>query len=276
MQWTIVAAPNAGWAEQVFGEPDLERLWEAVASRCGSTPAAPRTSSRSGAATATCSAPAPQALTDLGLDAVRYHGDGTDLTVGLIDGLRLDRRRPDHDGRRRLHAQPADRGGLHQPRPAARGRRDPARPARWSCPAPASWSRTSSSLRRRADRRRDGVHRRRGGPRPARHRRRRPQPRRGVAGRGLARGCARPASSSTTRCTTRTPAATSPGARASRSACPDGLPGAPTSSRGSRAELLRGAHRRGHRRAGRRRRRAPADGTVVPLIREDAWALPED
>ena len=30
VQWTIVAAPNAGWATQVFGEPDLERLWEAV------------------------------------------------------------------------------------------------------------------------------------------------------------------------------------------------------------------------------------------------------
>ena len=30
VQWTIVAAPNPGWAEQVFGEPDLDRLWAAV------------------------------------------------------------------------------------------------------------------------------------------------------------------------------------------------------------------------------------------------------
>ena len=29
--WTIVAYPNEGWAEKVFGEPDVERLWEAVA-----------------------------------------------------------------------------------------------------------------------------------------------------------------------------------------------------------------------------------------------------
>ena len=29
--WAVVAAPNAGWAEQVFGEPDLDRLWDAVA-----------------------------------------------------------------------------------------------------------------------------------------------------------------------------------------------------------------------------------------------------
>ena len=29
--WTIVGYPNAGWAQMVFGEPDVERLWEAVA-----------------------------------------------------------------------------------------------------------------------------------------------------------------------------------------------------------------------------------------------------
>ena len=28
--WTIAAVPNEGWASQVFGEPDVERLWEAV------------------------------------------------------------------------------------------------------------------------------------------------------------------------------------------------------------------------------------------------------
>src|SRR6202042_2343131 len=28
--WTVVACPNEGWARQVFGEPDLERLWDAV------------------------------------------------------------------------------------------------------------------------------------------------------------------------------------------------------------------------------------------------------
>jgi aminopeptidase len=29
--WVGVAAPNPGWATQVFGEPDVERLWDAVA-----------------------------------------------------------------------------------------------------------------------------------------------------------------------------------------------------------------------------------------------------
>ena len=32
INWAIVASPNAGWATSVFGEPDLERLWEAVGS----------------------------------------------------------------------------------------------------------------------------------------------------------------------------------------------------------------------------------------------------
>ena len=31
VNWTIVSAPNEGWATQVFGEPDMERLWDAVA-----------------------------------------------------------------------------------------------------------------------------------------------------------------------------------------------------------------------------------------------------
>src|SRR5258707_7226845 len=31
VNWTGVAYPNAGWATKVFGEPDVERLWEAVA-----------------------------------------------------------------------------------------------------------------------------------------------------------------------------------------------------------------------------------------------------
>ena len=30
LAWTIAAAPNPGWATQVFGEPDVERLWDAV------------------------------------------------------------------------------------------------------------------------------------------------------------------------------------------------------------------------------------------------------
>ena len=84
VQWTIVAAPNEGWATQVFGEPDLERLWEAVSVAMRLDAGGPedvveewrRHRDRLGARA--------RALTDLRLDAVRYHGGGTDLTVGLI------------------------------------------------------------------------------------------------------------------------------------------------------------------------------------------------
>ena len=31
INWTGVAFPNAGWAETIFGEPDVERLWELLA-----------------------------------------------------------------------------------------------------------------------------------------------------------------------------------------------------------------------------------------------------
>ncbi|HVM68618.1 MAG TPA: aminopeptidase [Gaiellaceae bacterium] len=31
MNWSILAYPNDGWARSIFGEPDVERLWEAVA-----------------------------------------------------------------------------------------------------------------------------------------------------------------------------------------------------------------------------------------------------
>ena len=30
MPWTIVAFPTPAWAEQVFGEPDVGRLWDAI------------------------------------------------------------------------------------------------------------------------------------------------------------------------------------------------------------------------------------------------------
>ena len=31
INWAILAYPNEGWATTVFGEPDVERLWDAVA-----------------------------------------------------------------------------------------------------------------------------------------------------------------------------------------------------------------------------------------------------
>jgi aminopeptidase len=81
MPWTIVAFPTPAWAEQVFGEPDVARLWDAIR------------------ATVRLDEPDPvQAWTDhvrvlqaraaqlneRSFDAVRFRGPGTDLTVGLL------------------------------------------------------------------------------------------------------------------------------------------------------------------------------------------------
>jgi aminopeptidase len=81
--WTIVAAPNPGWATQIFGEPDVDRLWDAVriAMRLDEPDAVAAWEQHRDQLISRA-----RRLTELGLDAVRYHGDGTDLTVGLLPG----------------------------------------------------------------------------------------------------------------------------------------------------------------------------------------------
>ncbi|HVT65883.1 MAG TPA: aminopeptidase [Mycobacteriales bacterium] len=81
LAWTVAAAPNPGWAEQVFGEPDVERLWEAVAVAFRLDEPDVVGAWREHHRKLTDRAAAVGAL---GLDAVRYHGGETDLTVGLL------------------------------------------------------------------------------------------------------------------------------------------------------------------------------------------------
>jgi aminopeptidase len=85
MRWTIAAAPNAGWATQVFGEPDVDRLWQAVGTAMRLDTADPVAEWQ--ARSATLGARARQ-LDALELTEVRYLGEGTDLTVGLPPGAR--------------------------------------------------------------------------------------------------------------------------------------------------------------------------------------------
>jgi aminopeptidase len=80
MRWTVVAAPNPGWAEQIFGEPDVERLWEAVGTAMRLDAADPVAEWRDRSATLNARA---RQLDELELTQVRYVGEGTDLTVGL-------------------------------------------------------------------------------------------------------------------------------------------------------------------------------------------------
>jgi aminopeptidase len=81
--WTVCAAPNPGWARQVFGEPDEERLWDAVGVAMRFDAADIVDAWQQHRATLRARA---EALDALELDAVHYVGDGTDLTVGLLPG----------------------------------------------------------------------------------------------------------------------------------------------------------------------------------------------
>jgi aminopeptidase len=81
VNWTIVAYPNEGWAKAVFGEPDVEPLWDAVvfATRLDEPdPVAAwqqhieRLRERAAV------------LNEQRFDAIRFRGPGTDLTVGLL------------------------------------------------------------------------------------------------------------------------------------------------------------------------------------------------
>jgi aminopeptidase len=78
--WSIVACPNEGWAKTVFGEPDLERLWDAVAAAVRLDEPDPVTAWREHLAKLVQRA---DALNRRRFDALRYRGPGTDLTIGL-------------------------------------------------------------------------------------------------------------------------------------------------------------------------------------------------
>jgi aminopeptidase len=81
VNWTIVAAPTEGWAETMFGEPDLERLWDAVAYTCRLDEDDPVAAWNGHIARLEARS---QRLNELQLDALRFRGAGTDLTVGLL------------------------------------------------------------------------------------------------------------------------------------------------------------------------------------------------
>jgi aminopeptidase len=70
IQWTIVGYPNDGWARAVFGEPDVERLWDAVITATRLDEPDPVAAWRAH---------------ERRFDALRFVGPGTDLTVGLSD-----------------------------------------------------------------------------------------------------------------------------------------------------------------------------------------------
>lgn len=85
LSWVIVAYPNEGWARTVFGEPDVERLWDAVARATRLYDDDPV---RSWWDHVTELGNRARALNELHFDAIHYSGPGTDLTVGLNEKSR--------------------------------------------------------------------------------------------------------------------------------------------------------------------------------------------
>jgi aminopeptidase len=79
--WTVIGVPNVGWAEQMFGEPDLERLWEAVEYTVRLNEDDPVAAWREHVKRIGKRA---RALDDLQVDAIQFKGPGTDLRVGLL------------------------------------------------------------------------------------------------------------------------------------------------------------------------------------------------
>jgi aminopeptidase len=78
--WTIVAFPNEGWAQTVFGEPDVERLWAAVETAVRLDEPDPVAAWREHIAKLQRRA---AALNERRFDHLRYRGPGTELTIGL-------------------------------------------------------------------------------------------------------------------------------------------------------------------------------------------------
>ena len=85
LNWVIVPAPNPGWAEAVLGEPDVDRLWDAVSTTMRLDEDDPVEAWRGHAAMLQARA---DALNAAHFDALRFRGPGTDLVVGLLDGSR--------------------------------------------------------------------------------------------------------------------------------------------------------------------------------------------
>ena len=79
--WVVVGVPNEGWAQQMFGEPDLERLWQLVEFCVRLNEEDPIAAWQAHVKRIGGRA---RLLNEMQVDTLRYRGPGTDLTVGLL------------------------------------------------------------------------------------------------------------------------------------------------------------------------------------------------
>ncbi|TML28021.1 MAG: aminopeptidase [Actinobacteria bacterium] len=80
INWTIAAYPNERWAEKVFGEPDVDRLWREVATAVRLDEDDPVGAWRAHVEKLRSRA---ALMTERKFDALHFRGPGTDLTIGL-------------------------------------------------------------------------------------------------------------------------------------------------------------------------------------------------
>ena len=79
--WTVIGVPNAGWAKQMFGEPDLDRLWELVEFAVRLDEDDPVAAWRAHVERIGKRA---RMLNEMQVDEIHFKGPGTDLRVGLL------------------------------------------------------------------------------------------------------------------------------------------------------------------------------------------------
>jgi aminopeptidase len=134
VNWTIAAFPTAGWAEQIFGTPDVERLWDAIAATVRLDDDDPVAAWRAHSARlrSRCAQ-----LDNLALDALRFEGPG-----------RTPRRTATSGSSRPGTGSPGSCRCESWPRTRMSGRRRPARaappPAAWRAPTRSASCRTRS------------------------------------------------------------------------------------------------------------------------------------
>jgi aminopeptidase len=80
VNWTIAAYPNERWAAKVFGEPDVDRLWQEVEHAVRLDEPDPVDAWRAHVERLRARA---RLMSERRFDALRFRGPGTELTVGL-------------------------------------------------------------------------------------------------------------------------------------------------------------------------------------------------
>jgi aminopeptidase len=85
VNWAIAAYPTAGQAELMFGEPDVGRLWAAIATTVRLDEDDPVEAWRAHREKLLRRS---RSLDERAFDAIRFTGPGTDLTVGLLPDAR--------------------------------------------------------------------------------------------------------------------------------------------------------------------------------------------